>query len=95
MVIVVDDGLATGETMRVALRALRAKAPATLVCAVLVAARDSLERVRDLADVVACPLAPDDFVAVGHYYEDFAQVGDDEVVRLLSARITPAPSDTP
>jgi predicted phosphoribosyltransferase len=84
--IVVDDGLATGATMIAALHAARAKAPARLVCAVPVAASDSLERVRPYADEVVCLAAPEDFYAVGQFYRDFQQVEDDEVVTLLKAR---------
>jgi putative phosphoribosyl transferase len=82
-VIVVDDGLATGATMLAALHGLRQQEPAQLVCAVPVASTDALERVRSEADAVVCLLAPLDFRAVGQYYADFAQVEDDEVVRLL------------
>lgn len=81
--IVVDDGLATGATMIAALHAVRAREPAKLVCAVPVAAPDSLEAVRPWADEVVCLEAPAFFDAVGRFYGDFAQVEDDEVVRLL------------
>jgi len=83
--IVVDDGLATGSTMIAALHAARAKAPARLVCAVPVAAAESLERVRPHADEVVCLAAPDNFYAVGQFYCDFQQVEDEEVVALLRA----------
>lgn len=82
--IVVDDGLATGATMIAALHATRAKAPARLVCAVPVAAPDSLERVRAYADEVVCLEAPLDFRAVGQFYARFDQVEDEEVVALLA-----------
>jgi len=82
--IVVDDGLATGATMIAALHAVRARAPARLVCAVPVAAPDSLERVRPYADEVICLEAPRGFYAVGQFYRDFQQVEDDEVVALLA-----------
>jgi predicted phosphoribosyltransferase len=84
IVVVVDDGLATGSTMIAALHAARARAPARLVCAVPVAAADSLERVRPYADEVVCLAAPEDFYAVGQFYRDFQQVEDDEVVALLA-----------
>jgi predicted phosphoribosyltransferase len=87
--IVVDDGLATGATMIAALHAVRAREPAKLVCAVPVAAQDSLEAVRPLADDVVCLHAPWDFGAVGRFYRSFDQVEDDEVIRLL--RGEPAP----
>jgi len=83
IVIVVDDGLATGASMIAALHAARAKAPQELVCAVPVAAPDSLERVRPYADKVICLAAPAEFYAVGQFYREFPQVEDDEVVRLL------------
>jgi len=82
-VIVVDDGLATGATMVAALHGLRARHPARLVCAVSVASPEALALVRPLADEVVCLEAPPDFEAVGQFYRDFAQVEDDEVIRLL------------
>ena len=83
VVIAVDDGLATGATMIAALHAARAKGPERLVCAVPVAAPDSLERVRAHADEVVCLEAPEEFFAVGQFYREFEQVEDDEVVDLL------------
>jgi len=83
IVIVVDDGLATGASMIAALHAVRARQPQRLVCAVPVAAPESLERVRPLADEVVCLSAPAGFDSVGRYYRDFAQVGDDEVISIL------------
>ena len=82
-VIVVDDGLATGATMMAALHALRARHPARLLCAVPVASYEALELVKPHADEVVCLDVPFDFRAVGQFYEDFRQVGDDEVVALL------------
>jgi len=82
--IVVDDGLATGATMIAALHCVRAKAPRRLVCAIPVAARDSLAKVALYADEVVCLEAPADFFAVGQFYCDFPQVEDDEVVSLLA-----------
>ena len=84
VVIVVDDGLATGATMIAALHAARAKAPERLVCAVPVAAPDSLELVRPHCDEVVCLEAPPGFFAVGQFYREFRQVEDDEVVDLLA-----------
>lgn len=84
--IVVDDGLATGATMIAALHAVRSRGPERLVCAVPVAAPESLEAVRPWADEVVCLEAPRFFDAVGRFYRDFAQVEDDEVIRLLRAR---------
>lgn len=82
--IVVDDGLATGSTMIAALHATRARAPARLICAVPVAAPDSLARVRPHADETVCLHAPESFRAVSQYYDRFEQVEDAEVERLLS-----------
>ena len=85
VVIVVDDGLATGSTMIAALHAVRARKPAVLVCAVPVASPDSLELVRPHADEVVCLHAPEDFYAVGQFYRTFGQVEDEEAIRLLRA----------
>jgi len=86
IVIVVDDGLATGASMIAALHAVRAKKPERLVCAVPVAAPESLERVRPYADEVVCLEAPEEFFAVGQFYREFAQVEDTEVIELLRQR---------
>lgn len=83
IVIVIDDGLATGATMMSALHGLRERNPAKLVCAVPVAPPDTLAKVRLLSDDVVCLDAPADFSAVGQFYRDFAQVDDSEVVALL------------
>ncbi len=82
--IVVDDGLATGSTMVAALHSVRSRGAAKVICAVPVAARESLERVRTLADDVVCLHAPAAFAAVGQFYRKFDQVDDDEVIALLS-----------
>jgi putative phosphoribosyl transferase len=83
VVIVVDDGLATGATMIAALHALRARNPKKLVCAVPVAPPDTLKKVEAYADEVVCLSAPEYFYAVGQFYMDFPQVSDKEVVALL------------
>ncbi len=85
LVVVVDDGVATGATLIAALDALRARHPARLVVAVGVAPHDALTRLRAHADEVVCLHVPEDFYAVGQFYRDFGQVGDDEVAALLSA----------
>jgi predicted phosphoribosyltransferase len=90
LVIVVDDGLATGATMIAALHAARAKQPMHLVCAVPVAARESLERVRPYADEVVCLDAPLQFRAVAEFYDEFPQVEDSEVVALLAPPVAQA-----
>jgi putative phosphoribosyl transferase len=84
IVIVVDDGLATGATMISALHALREKKPLTLIAAVPVSPPDTLRKVEKLADEVVCLEAPDHFMAVGQFYLEFPQIEDAEVVRLLS-----------
>lgn len=81
--IVVDDGIATGATMRAALRAMRRRRPASLVMAVPVAARDSLAALAGEADRVVCLEAPSWFWAVGAHYQDFRQTSDEEVRRML------------
>lgn len=83
VVIVVDDGVATGSTARVALLALADSDPKRLIFAAPVGAADSLARLRPMVDELACPFAPTDFRAVGHYYVKFDQTTDEEVVRLL------------
>jgi len=82
-VILVDDGLATGLTVLVALQALKQVKPEKIVVAVPVAAQDSLQRIKSAADEVVCLSAPERFHAVGLWYDDFNQVNDDEVIRLL------------
>lgn len=83
IVIVVDDGLATGATMMAALRHLRLRKPARLIAATAVAPADTLEAVRALADEVVCLLVPEIFFAVGQFFEDFRQVSDEEVLDVL------------
>ena len=83
IVIVVDDGLATGATMISALHALRAQEPARLICAVPVAPPDTLEKIRTYADEVVCLEAPEFFRAVGQFYADFPQIEDVEVEAIL------------
>jgi putative phosphoribosyl transferase len=83
-VIVIDDGIATGATTRTALRALRAQGTKELVLAVPVAARDTLEELREEADAIVCLEAPAFFQAVGAFYSDFRQVTDAEVIEILA-----------
>lgn len=83
IVIVIDDGLATGATMISALHGLRNRNPAKLICAIPVSPPETLRKVAALADEVVCLVLPDDFRAVGQFYVDFPQVEDEEVVRIL------------
>jgi putative phosphoribosyl transferase len=85
IVIVVDDGLATGSTMIAALHALRARTPKKLICAVPVAPPDTLVKVQPYADEVVCLSAPEMFYAVGQFYASFPQVSDEEVIELLKS----------
>ncbi len=82
-VIVTDDGIATGSTMIAALQTVRSERPREIVVAVPVAAPDRLEEIRRWCDDVVCLLAPDDFWAIGQFYEDFSPVEDDDVIALL------------
>jgi predicted phosphoribosyltransferase len=82
-VIVVDDGIATGYTMRAALTGLRRLAPGRLVLAVPVAPGATCREMEELADEVVCLQTPEPFLAVGYWYEDFDQTTDQEVTDLL------------
>ncbi len=86
-VILVDDGLATGSTMRAAIAALRQKNAREIIVAVPVGAPDSCARIRDEADRVICAIQPEDFQAVGAWYDDFSQTTDAEVCELLSENV--------
>lgn len=86
VVILVDDGLATGSTMRAAVLALRQRRPSRVVVAVPTASRQACAELERLADEVVCLMQPDPFYAVGMSYEDFSEVGDGEVRRLLDQR---------
>ena len=88
-VIVVDDGVATGASMRAALVALRSAKPAWIVVAVPVAPAEAQELIGTAADEFVCVLSPPDFRGLDQYYLDFAQTGDDQVRDLL-ARAQPA-----
>jgi len=84
IVILVDDGLATGATMRAAVKALRHRGVAKIVVAVPVGPPDTCREFEDEADEAICASAPEFFQAVGQYYEDFSQISDDEVRELLA-----------
>jgi putative phosphoribosyl transferase len=82
-VVLVDDGLATGASMMAGVRALRPHNPRRIVVAVPVAAPETYEQFRREADEIICPATPEPFVAVGGWYDDFSQVTDNEVRKLL------------
>lgn len=90
-VILVDDGLATGSTMRAAVLALRAQHPAKVVVAVPVGAPETCDALGSVADDVVCVETPEPFRAVGLWYEDFSQTTDDEVHALLDRARHAAP----
>lgn len=82
-VILVDDGLATGATMRAAVRAVRSQGAARIVVAVPIAPCDTLDELREEVDEVVCPFSPAYFMAIGRWYTDFTQLTDREVIDLL------------
>jgi putative phosphoribosyl transferase len=84
IVILVDDGLATGATMRAAVKALRQRGAAKIVVAVPVGPPDTCRELEEQADETICLCTPEFFQAVGQYYEDFSQTSDDEVRELLA-----------
>lgn len=86
VVIVVDDGVATGATLLAALRSVRRSKPQRMVVAVGVAPSDALERLNAVADEVVCLDTPADFYAVGEYYADFSEVTDAQVIDILRRR---------
>jgi predicted phosphoribosyltransferase len=86
-VILVDDGLATGATMKAAVAALREQQPARIVVAIPIASRDTCEQLRAEVDHVVCAVTPEPFQAVGLWYEDFSQTTDGEVSDLLARSV--------
>jgi putative phosphoribosyl transferase len=93
VVILVDDGLATGSTMRAAVLAVRRLRPDRVVVAVPVGARQTCQALREVADHVVCTFTPEPFTAVGLWYADFSQTTDDEVRELLAAHAAAAEDD--
>ncbi len=85
-VILVDDGIATGASIRAALKALRRKGPKALILAVPVAPPETIEALKSEVDEIVCLHTPEPFFAIGIHYVDFQQVSDDEVVRYLAER---------
>lgn len=90
IVVVVDDGLATGATMRAALDAVRAAGATAVIAAAPVGAPDSCQLVAASADALICPIQPERFSAVGQWYDDFSTTTDDDVLRLLATARRPA-----
>jgi len=93
-VILIDDGLATGATMRAAAEALRQRRPRRLIVAVPVAAPETCEEFRGVVDEIVCGRTPEDFVAVGMWYQDFSQTTDEEVRELLQHNAAEHPAPT-
>jgi len=83
-VIVVDDGVATGSTLKAALRLLRNKGAKAITVAIPVGPSDTIRELETLADRVVCLITPEPFYAIGQFYEDFAQTSDEEVTKLLT-----------
>ena len=93
IVLLIDDGLATGSTMKAAVQAVRAYAPSRVVVAVPVGAPDTCRVLGDVADEVVCARRPEMFSAVGLWYRNFSQTSDDEVRQLLQkTRGNPTPA---
>ena len=84
-VVIVDDGLATGSTMKAAIQAVRQQAPRRLIVAVPTAPAETCEQVKETADEVVCAITPDPFLAVGGSYADFSQTTDEEVRDLIAS----------
>ena len=82
--IIVDDGIATGATVRAALKAVRRQKPAKLILAIPVAPAETLKNLQDAVDEIVCLETPDFFHAIGAHYANFDQVLDDEVVRIMA-----------
>jgi putative phosphoribosyl transferase len=92
VVLLIDDGLATGSTMKAAVKAVRAHAPSRIVVAVPVGAADTCAAFTDIADEIVCARAPEDFRAVGLWYRNFSQTSDREVRELLDRTREPLES---
>jgi putative phosphoribosyl transferase len=92
VVVLVDDGLATGSTLKAAVEALRAQGPSRIVVAVPVGSPETCREFAKLADEIVCARAPDRFAAVGQWYVDFSQTSDEEVRDLLEHAGRPAPA---
>lgn len=86
IVIVIDDGIATGSTMTAALRAIRARQPKKLVVAVAVASSQAARAMREEADAMVCLKVPVEFYAVGQFFKHFEQVSDEDVIKILESQ---------
>ncbi|EEG77831.1 phosphoribosyltransferase [Dethiobacter alkaliphilus] len=91
---VIDDGVATGFTITAALQSISRRGPRELVLAVPVAPPDTVETLSQEVDRIYCPLQPENFYAVGQFYDDFNQLTDDEISRMLQKRETQYPGRT-
>jgi putative phosphoribosyl transferase len=89
IVVLVDDGLATGSTMKAAVEAARAHAPARIIVAVPVGSPSTCREFAEIADEIVCARTPDHFAAVGQWYRDFSQTSDEEVRELLHGSLEP------
>lgn len=85
VVIIVDDGLATGATMHAAIDAVRLQNPKKIIVAVPVAPPETIDALRDSVDEVICPIQPHQFSSIGQWYRSFSQVSDQEVTELLNS----------
>jgi predicted phosphoribosyltransferase len=88
-VILVDDGIATGASLLAGIRTVRAMEPAKLIVAVPVAPAETCERLADEVDEIVCVATPEPFGAVGQFYDDFSEVHDEDVIRLLAKHNKP------
>lgn len=94
IVIIVDDGLATGSTMQAAIAALREKRPRKIVVAAPVAAAETCAKLGPLVDQIVCVRTPDPFLAVGLWYEDFSETTDAEIHEILATAGSPTAAGT-
>lgn len=83
-IILIDDGIATGATIMVAIKAIKIQNPEKIIVAVPVAAPDSYNKISMLVDEIICPICPNNFEAVGKWYNDFTQTSDHDVINILS-----------
>ncbi|MEM3539274.1 MAG: phosphoribosyltransferase [Nitrososphaerales archaeon] len=84
IVILIDDGVATGATIRAAIASIRKREPALIVLAIPVGPKDTVRELRKYADKVICLITPEPFFAIGQFYENFDQISDEEVIQILN-----------